>query len=245
MARPTTRDEFIEYALTRLGKGALTVNVTDEQLEDRLDDALQFLQEYHYDFIESEYFKHEVTQPEFEAREINIPERIITVNRIFRLPNNISNPFDTRYQFALSDLNTYGSIDLIGYTMTRSHLNMLNQLLSPDKAVRFSRIKGKLKIDTDWRLNIPPTTNLMLNCNIIVNPEDHEKLWDSRRFKEYYTALIKNQWADNMGKMKDVTLIGGVKVNAETLKKQAQEEIEKIEKAIRDENEIPLGPMWG
>jgi hypothetical protein len=61
MANPTSRSELKEYCLRRLGKGVIDINVSDEQIDDRLDEALQFFQEYHFDGVERTYLKHKVT----------------------------------------------------------------------------------------------------------------------------------------------------------------------------------------
>ena len=45
MAKPTSREELIEYCLRSLGKPVITINIEEEQLEDRVDEALQFYQE--------------------------------------------------------------------------------------------------------------------------------------------------------------------------------------------------------
>ena len=52
MAEPTTRQELIDYCLRRLGKPVVDINLDDDQIEDRVDDALQYFAEYHYDGIE-------------------------------------------------------------------------------------------------------------------------------------------------------------------------------------------------
>lgn len=62
MASPTTREAFKQYCLRKLGEPVIQVNVDDEQVEDRIDEALKFYQEYHYDATEKIYFKYQVTQ---------------------------------------------------------------------------------------------------------------------------------------------------------------------------------------
>jgi hypothetical protein len=57
MARPTTREAFKEYCLRSLGAPVIDINVDDEQLEDRIDDALQYYRDYHFDGTEHNYYK--------------------------------------------------------------------------------------------------------------------------------------------------------------------------------------------
>lgn len=61
MANPASRSDLQEYALRRLGKGVIDINVSTDQIDDRTDEALQFFQEYHFDGVEKTYLKHKVT----------------------------------------------------------------------------------------------------------------------------------------------------------------------------------------
>lgn len=61
MAKPTTRQTLIDYCLRNLGHPVIEINVDDEQLDDRTDEALQFYQEYHSDAIYKDYLKHKIT----------------------------------------------------------------------------------------------------------------------------------------------------------------------------------------
>ena len=61
MANPATRQGLIDYCLRDLGHPVIEINVDDDQLEDRVDEALQFYREFHYDSIELVYHKQEVT----------------------------------------------------------------------------------------------------------------------------------------------------------------------------------------
>ena len=57
MALITTREQLKDYCLRRLGAPVIEINLDDDQVEDRLDDAFQFYREYHYDAVEMVYLK--------------------------------------------------------------------------------------------------------------------------------------------------------------------------------------------
>ena len=61
MAIPTTRTQFKDYCLRSLGFGVIDINVSDAQVEDRIDEALQYFAQYHYDGVERMYLKYKVT----------------------------------------------------------------------------------------------------------------------------------------------------------------------------------------
>lgn len=56
-----SRDNLIQYALRKLGSPVIKIEIAPEQLEDRLDEALQFFQDFHYDATERVYLKHQIT----------------------------------------------------------------------------------------------------------------------------------------------------------------------------------------
>ena len=62
MAQPKTRGELIDYCKRKLGAPVLEVNVADEQIEDLIDDAVQYFQERHFDGVYQTYMKYKVTQ---------------------------------------------------------------------------------------------------------------------------------------------------------------------------------------
>lgn len=57
----STRQELIDYCLRRLGFPVIEINIDEDQINDRIDDALQFWQEYHFDGVERTYVQHEIT----------------------------------------------------------------------------------------------------------------------------------------------------------------------------------------
>ena len=61
MPIPTTREEFIEYCLRALGKPVVQINVDDDQVEDRVSEAIYMYQQYHYDAVIQTYMSHTVT----------------------------------------------------------------------------------------------------------------------------------------------------------------------------------------
>lgn len=61
MAQPSTRQELIDYCKRKLGAPVLEINVADEQIEDLVDDAVQFFQERHFDGVYPTFYKYKIT----------------------------------------------------------------------------------------------------------------------------------------------------------------------------------------
>src|SRR5208282_4591049 len=58
---PATREQLQQYALNRLGAPVIEINIANEQMDDRMDDALRFFQDFHFDGTQRVYLKHQVT----------------------------------------------------------------------------------------------------------------------------------------------------------------------------------------
>jgi len=83
MAQPSTRQELIDYCKRKLGAPVLEINVADEQVEDLVDDAIQFFQERHFDGVYPTFFKYRITQEDINrgrSRGANSSVGIVTTN---------------------------------------------------------------------------------------------------------------------------------------------------------------------
>ena len=127
MANPTTRVELKNYCLRRLGYPVLDINVDEDQLQDRIDDALEYYRDYHYDGAEKVYLKHVVTATDITNEYIPVPATVTSVIRIFDIGDaaNTGNMFTARYQIHLSDLFDFTSDSLAPYVAAMPHLETL------------------------------------------------------------------------------------------------------------------------
>ena len=250
MAQPATRQQLKDYALRRLGDPVIEINVDDSQVEDRLDDALQFFAEYHFDGVEKRYFSHQITQTDIDNEYIDMDQvdsSVISVTRVYNESESTVNMFDVRYQIALNDF--YGIRTGMGnishYDITKRHLNLIQQILDPEKAVRFSRVTNKLRIDTDWSEQFTVGNFLVIEAYTILDPNTYTEIYNDRLLKEYVTSLIKRQWGMNLSKFQNITLPGGLSYNGAELFSQGQEEITKIEEEVQLKYELPPDFMVG
>ena len=154
MAKPTTRAAFKDYCLRRLGFPVIDINVDDDQVEDRIDDALQFFQDYHFDGTEKIYMKHQITEEDINRRWIYAPEAVIFVTGVFPFDDSNSsiNMFDLRYQLRLHDLYDFTSVSYVSYEITMQHIRTLNLLFSGTPQFRFNRHQNKLFLDIETKL---------------------------------------------------------------------------------------------
>ena len=90
MAAPNSRQTLIDHCLRRLGDPVIEINIDPDQMEDRVDDAIQLYQEYHSDATIKTYLKHQVTQTDIDNKYISVSSNIIFIARLFRLSNRFN-----------------------------------------------------------------------------------------------------------------------------------------------------------
>tara|TARA_B100000212_G_scaffold70248_1_gene49324 strand:+ start:31 stop:873 length:843 start_codon:yes stop_codon:yes gene_type:complete len=66
MAKPTTRQELVDYCLRQLGAPVLEINVDDDQIDDLVDDAIQYFNERHFDGVERMYLKYQISEDDIK-----------------------------------------------------------------------------------------------------------------------------------------------------------------------------------
>jgi hypothetical protein len=249
MSKPNSRQELKDYAFRRLGSPVVDINVDDSQVEDAIDDALQLFAEYHFDGVETKFIRHQVTQTDIDNGYIDmnaIDENIISVVRMFQFNNHSTNLFDVSYQLALNDFfGTFTPGTLTNYSITKQHLEMIQDILDPEKRIRFSRVTNRLYGDFDWSEDLTAGDFLVIEAYSILDPETYPEIYNDRLLKLYVTALIKKVWGTNLSKFTGMQLPGGVEFNGERILDEAREEIERLEEELQDKYELPPDMMVG
>jgi hypothetical protein len=244
MSIPSTREQFKDWCLRELGFPVIEINVDDDQVEDRIDQALQYYQQFHFDGVERWYLTHEITSTDMTNKYITIPDSIIGVNRIFPIgsTNASVNMFDLRYQLRLHELYDFTSTSYVQYALTQQHIRTLDLLFSGETPVRFNRHTNKLYIDQNWISGVTPGEWIVIECFIIIDPNTYTKVYNDLMLKRLATAYIKKQWGNNMKKFGGMQLPGGITMNGQQIYTEAMDEIKELEQLIRDTYEEP--PMF-
>ena len=172
MAQPTTRQQFIDYCKRRLGFPVIDINVDDDQISDRVDDALQFFEDYHFDGVEKMYMKHQITQADIDRRWIYCPDAVTYVVGMFPFDDSNAsiNMFDLRYQLRLHDLYDFTSVSYVSYEITMQHIRTLNLLFSGTPQIRFNRKQNKIFLDIDWSRDVSVGDYVVIDCYRAIRP---------------------------------------------------------------------------
>ena len=173
MATINTRAKFKDYCLRRLGWPVIQINVDDDQIEDRIDDALSFYNDYHWDGVEKIYMKHKVTSADISRRWIYCPDAVTFVTGVlpFDDSNSSINMFDLRYQLRLHDLYDFTSVSYVSYEITMQHIRSLQMLFAGTPQFRYNRNQNKLFLDIDWTRDIQEGEYVVVECYRKLQPD--------------------------------------------------------------------------
>jgi hypothetical protein len=315
----TTRQNLIDYCLRKLGHPVLEINVDDDQIEDRIDEAFQFYREFHFDAVEKVYAKEQllpsnvivtanatsfttsdiitgstsgasatvyalpnvttiqvydingtftngeivtgsqsgqtatlaaaaaVTKGNYDNKYITLPESIIGVERIVQLTNksNGISMFDVRYQLMLNNIQSLTNTDIIYYAQLKTHLNLINDLMTGQKPVRFNRHMNRLYIDMAWSEDVEVGDYVIVEGWQTLDPDAFTDVYNDYFLKKYATQLIKQQWGTNLKKFEGVQLPGGVTLNGQKIFDEAMEEIKELKDEVRSTYELPVDFFTG
>lgn len=241
-------EKFKKYILQQLGAPVININVDDEQILNRITDAVQLFSQWHFDGTTEDVV---VIELEKNKRTYNLSENssgkiILSVvaelnsstltdwflnNSLHMRENPIIlyqnwNDFDRFFQTAqfigmIKDV--LSASNTYSFNYTTQELTLLNNPMS-DFDGHSSAKRGFVVYLID-AFNKNEAGDLMVN-NCIFNNE-----W----LKKYATAQVKYQWGQNLIKYGNVTLPGGLSLNGDAIRAEAKEEIQQLEERLRTE----------
>ena len=273
MAKPSTRQGLIDYCLRQLGAPVLEINVDDDQIDDLVDDAIQYFNERHFDGVEKMYLKYKITEDDVNrgkakgtagvgivtttantsivgtattfsfyetSNYIQVPDSVIGIEKIFKFDSSSisGGMFSIKYQLFLNDLYYFNSVELLQYAMTKTYLEDIDFLLTPDKQIRFNKRQDRLYLDIDWGSQ-PAGEFIVIECYRALDPASFTQIYNDSWMKQYLTALIKRQWGRNLSKFRGVKLPGGIELNGGEILQQAESELADIKGRMMSEYELP------
>jgi len=246
MAKPNSRQTLIDYCLRNLGAPVIEINVDDDQLEDRLDEAIQFYQEFHGDSVVRTLLKHQITQTDIDNGYIEIASssRMISINNVFNIDNQNAGTslFSVDYQVHLNDVfdlnGSFGGI--VNYELTKQYLSLLDRNINGVyEMIEFSRHKNRVNFHSDTLKDLGVGKYVVFDGYATINPTDFTDVYDDMFLKKYTTALFKRQWGLNLIKFEGMQLPGGVTLNGRQIYDDAVQDIEKLEEQVRLQHEMP------
>lgn len=247
MASPLSRTELKDYCLRKLGFPVIDINVDDDQLEDRIDDALQKYREYHYDGTEEIYLAHMVTAGDIANKYISVSDNIVGISRLLPISGqSISsqnsqgfNIFDINYQIRLNDFYSLTASSYSYYVVARMHLSMLDMIVTGEIPFRYNKTINRVTLYMNWSGRLNEGDYIVFQAHRIVDPGVYSKIYNDTWLKEYTTALFKKQWGANLSKYTNFQLPGGIVINGDRIQAEGANEVEMLEQKLRDTFEYP------
>ncbi|MEK9696712.1 MAG: hypothetical protein VW270_13205 [Candidatus Poseidoniales archaeon] len=247
MANPTSRTELKNYCLRRLGHPVIEINIDEDQMQDRIDDALEFYRDYHYDGVERTFFKHQVTSTDITNEYISIPTNINGVINVFPLGTglNANNLFNLRYQITLNDIYDWSHAQFQNYTESMRRIALMEEVFVGKQPLRFNRHMDRLYIDMDWSARVVAGEYIIVEAYRVLDPDTFTSVWGDRWLRQYTTQLFKRQWGENLKKFEGMQLPGGVQFNGQQIWSEADEEVKRLEEEVVNNFSMPSMDMIG
>ena len=225
MAQPTTRDEFKDWVLRKLGAPVIQINVSDEQVDDRVDEAIDYWRDYHYNGSQLVYLKHQITQEDIDNGYITLPTQLLGISGIFNLNTSISTGsgiFNVQYQFVLNNLEDITGYNITNYYMAMQHMEFLQEMLVGKPMIRYNKHVNKLFIDGSTAMTVD--NYIIIEAYDVIDADTYSDVWSDRWLQNYASALVREQWGLNLTKFSGMQLVGGVAFNGEQILAEARED---------------------
>ena len=222
----------------------LEINLDEDQIEDRIDEALQYWQTFHGDGTMRNYGKYQITAQDVTNRYITMPDEWVFITRVlpFNQLTSGGGMFSAKYQIMLNDIYDmyHGDAEILSYEMTMQYINTLDMVLNGQPQMRWTRHMSRLHIDTDWGYTLKEGDWIVIEGHVAIDPEEFSKIYDDLWLKRYATALLKRNWGQNLIKFEGIQMPGGVILNGQKIFDEGKEEIEKLEADMDSRYALPV-----
>ncbi|MGH7744864.1 MAG: hypothetical protein ACREQ5_08655 [Candidatus Dormibacteria bacterium] len=223
----------------------------DDQVEDRIDEAVLMFQTFHMDGSQQMYTSHKVTANDVTNHYVQMDANTIGVTRIFTLTGSSTNSegnggfnmFDINYQIRLNELYDYTAGDYVYFEIANQHLRMLEMLFTGEIPIRYNKYTNLLYIDAIWESRFPINSYFIIEVFTKLPPTGTQ--YGDPWLMDFTYALLKRQWGENLKKFNSIALPGGMVLNGQQIWSEADAECQRLEKKVREEYEIPAQMLFG
>lgn len=245
---PSNREDFIQRIKEDLGEPVIQVNISRAQLENAVDDALDYWSRWHHHGQEVAYLAIEITQEMLDKNVIGpLPENVYAVNDIVD-PNSIGGALgwmSFEYQFTKDALyDTMGTSGGAGgmamMTVAKQYLSDIQKLLRAPIRYDFSTYRREVNVLDNMTRYYKPGSIAVLEVHGFLFYNDSYNIWKDKELRQLAIAYAKKIWGQNLKKFSGVSLPSGTTLNGESIYSDAIREIQEAEEFIRS-----LGAPYG
>lgn len=241
--------ELKEYCLRRLGAPVINIELEETQMQDRINDAIDFFIRYHYDGSFETWYPYTITKADVSRGYFDLSgTNIIEVIEIYdpNLNGDSSAEELERINFRLAgsdqlDLILSNKGGLSGFELGMQTVEKIKNYFTPNRYFEYNRITGKLKISAE----LNEGRMFFIRCYEGVDPETSDLIYNDEWIKKYTTALFKMQWGENIKKYDGIQMAGGVTLNGKVIYDEAKEDVMRLEDEFQSRYETPPGFFVG
>lgn len=246
--RINSKQTLVDYIMRDLGAPVLKINIDPDQVDDRIDDALERFWQYHTDGLIHTYYKHQLTQNDIDNQQVTLPTSVISVLRVLPIDGqdilSINNLQYVMYITDIMDIRRFNGEGLSTYANTMQYLNTIDNLFNYERVIEFNIHSNILSMDTDWSV-MTVGSWMLIECYIAMDPTQYASIWSDYWFRRYAAALIKRQWGWNLIKYGNTTLPGGVTINGEEIYREGQQLCKDLEDELENKYQDPIEFFMG
>lgn len=253
--RISNYEEFKQYVLRQLGEGVTSVNVSSEQVDQALSDAIQWFQEFCEEGHEELMLLHELKEEDFDNHYLDLPETVLGIKDVkyqgnFNNTTFLSDSFMVNSSMWFQYLHGYSS-NLTDWYFTKLQLAEMKSLMQGFTPIRFNYSTGRLFIDDVLFKHVPILEGdtskryVLVVAHVAVDPDEYPRLYNNIFLKRYATALVLKLYATNISKYSGIKLPGGTELDGQRLYDRAVKELEDLQKEAEQYIGFPAPIVFG
>ena len=235
----TSKNDLIAYIKRQLGGGVHNIEMTPEQINDCIENAIGYFEREVDGGTEDKILMVELKQG---ISSYTLDPGVMAIYEMIGL--NMINSEDLFSQISQVRMDLAfglmeGGTKISSYVSSMQYFSMINQFLAESITYNFNTVTKKLNVLETVK------TDGVAAFHVLWSTRNTPEMWNNDFIKEYSSALAMKQWGINMSKFNNATLVGGMQLNGSGMIEMADKEIERLRAELVDKHTSPLGIFCG
>ena len=230
------------YILRKLGSPVINIELTDDQLEDCIDDTLM---EYHESHYGGSFIKYLAMTLEEDETAYQLDDEVQEVVSILKSDDitflwKDDDPLLISAFYKGNEHYTFNGHDLVDVEVYRQQFKMFANYFELPIMFDYNTSTKRL------HLAVEPDSDTDVFLKVFATEDDQVATYLTDKWvKAYATAMARLQWGDNLSKYEGANLPGGAQFNYGQIITRAQEDLERLREELEDKYSLPLDPLIG
>lgn len=251
---PESRDELVDLCLRNLGAPVIDINVDSDQADDKVDEALRYYQQYHFNAIERFIMPHKITQQNIDDGFIGVSPLITSITKIVHIGGDNAASKNWMSALGQSMINMQwdigfgagngcmaGQSTITDYELALMHIDRIQNVFGAGNTnFNFNYRSHKLNIFTDWKTMFAVDDYVVADTYRVIDPNVYNDIWGDEWLIEYVTCLIGRQWGVNLSKFSNVELPGGIMLDGDKIYDRYHERYLELRAEMSSKWELPV-----